>query len=263
MPNRGENAPDKRPVFSPATAGIRAAEWTVATDADSETAVIAVDSLDKTFGLEELLYEHRDTPISLVLDPDAFLLSYIKAFSERPECILPDRADMTYSTHCLRSYARHVMDVASRRGAVCDATYRDEPGLFLAGDEAVVADDLLQVPRGRITEQGMRQNIRLVIENVGALLAGEKMPAGNSTVELCRALLWQWMHHETGVLDTGRIITRELFAAWLGEELAAAEDAAATNDARHLQQAADLLANATQAAELAPSLLDQAYPLAE
>ena len=237
MPNRGENAPDKRPVFSPATAGIRAAEWTVATDADSETAVIAVDSLDKTFGLEELLYEHRDTPISLVLDPDAFLLSYIKAFSERPECILPDRADMTYSTHCLRSYARHVMDVASRRGAVFDATYRDEPGLFLAGDEAVVADDLLQVPRGRITEQGMRQNIRLVIENVGALLAGEKMPAGKSTVEL--------------------------FAAWLGEELAAAEDAAATNDARHLQQAADLLANATQAAELAPSLLDQAYPLAE
>ena len=62
MPNPSESAPAKRPGFPPDTAGIRAADWTVATDADSGATVIPVDSLDKTFALEELLYEQRAAP---------------------------------------------------------------------------------------------------------------------------------------------------------------------------------------------------------
>ena len=62
---------------------------------------------------------------------------------------------------------------------------------------------------------------------------------------------------------TGRIITFELFDTWLGEELALAGAAADTVAADKLQQAADLLAEATQSATLAPSLLDEAYRLAE
>ena len=64
------------------------------------------------------------------------------------------------------------------------------------------------------------------------------MAAAGSTIELCRAQLWQWVHHETGVLDTGRIITPELFADWLAEELAALEDSATEIEPGCLRQAA-------------------------
>ena len=89
------------------------------------------------------------------------------------------------------------------------------------------------------------------------------MPAGNSTIELCRAQLWQWVHLETGVLDTGRIITLELFDTWLGEELAIAEATAETFEPGQLRRAAELLAGTTHSVTLAQSLVDEAYRLAE
>lgn len=263
MTSRGEAAEPRLPGFAAASAAIRDAAWTVAADAGGEPATIVVDSLDKTFRLEELLHAGRDRNQSVVLDPDGYLFDYIRTFSDRPECVLPDRADMTSSTHCLRSYTRHVLDVASRRGARIDAPDGDEPGLFLIGDERVVAEDLLQVPRGRITEQGMRQNIQLVLRAVAAILDGDPPAERASTIELCRAQLWQWVRHETGVLDTGRIITPELFERWLAEELAAAKASDTDVDAASLEAAAELLQRVTVTAALTPSLVDEAYRLAE
>ena len=263
MQSPDETGDDKRPAFPVDAAGIRDSDWTVVGQ-DGAT-VIVVDSLDKTFGLEELLYEQRDTAVTLKLEPDAYLLSYIMTFSTRPECILPDRADMTYSTHCLRSYMRHVLDVAGRRNVQVQGAPEQDVDPFLAGDERVVAEDLLQVPRGRITENGVRDNIRIVLQGTIDLLAARDTVQSLSTIELCRAQLWQWVHHETGVLDTGRIISTALFDAWLEEERAALAGKASASpvDARHLEQAASLLANLTHAETLAPSLADEAYRLAE
>ena len=262
MPSPGETVHDRPLAFAAKTADLRAADWAVAAGAAKQV-VVVVDSLARTFGLEELLHAQRDAAVTLRLDPDGFLCSYIQAFSDRPQCVLPDRADISYSTHCLRSYARHILDVAARRGAAVATPFGDEPGLFLAGDERVVAEDLLQVPRGRITEPGLRQNIRTALEGIAAILAGSDPEAGSSTIELCRAQLWQWVQHETGVLDTGRIVTAELFDSWLDEELAAAVNSGVAHDPAHLQQAANLLGTMTRAATLAPSLVDEAYRLAE
>lgn len=262
MPSRGEIAHDKPLAFAPETADLRAAEWTVASDPENPVTIV-VDSLRKTFGLEELLHAERDSAVAIDLDPEGYLFSYIQSFQDHPECVLPDRADITWSTHCLRSFARHVLDVAVRRGANVEAPFGDEPILFLAGDERVVAEDLLQVPRGRITEKGMRENIRTVLQGVAAILAGGAPEVGASTIELCRAQLWQWVQRETGVLDTGRIITAELFNAWLDEELAATPGADAACEPRHLQEAARILGDMTLAAALAPSLVEEAYRLAD
>lgn len=262
MQSPGQTEHNKRPAFAADAAGIRESEWTVATAPDSSE-VVVVDSLDKTFGLEELLYAKRDAAVTLQLDPEAYLFSYIKTFSKRPECVLPDRADMTYATHCLRSYARHVLDVAGRRHAKVQGAPEQGADPFLAGDERVGAEDLLQVPHGRITERGVRDNLRIVMHGTLDLLAGRETDQSLSTVELCRAQLWQWVHHDTGVLDTGRIIAPALFDAWLAEERALLANSTAKVDAAHLDQAARLLAELTHADTLAPSLVDETYRLAE
>ena len=41
-----------------------------------------------------------------------------------------------------------------------------------------------------------------------------------ATAEISRAQLWQWVHHEAGVLDDGRRITLELVRRLLADELA-------------------------------------------
>jgi malate synthase len=40
-----------------------------------------------------------------------------------------------------------------------------------------------------------------------------------ATAEIARSQIWQWIHHERGVLDDGRKVTLELYKAILGEEL--------------------------------------------
>ena len=264
MSTRGRAAPSDPPAFAPENA-VRDSEWQVAAAGQGDPVVIVVDTLEKTFGLEELLHEVRDRAVTLQLDPDGFLFSYIRTFSDRPDCVLPDRSDMTYSTHCLHSYVRHVLDVAARRKAeVLDAPTVGLD-LFLTGDQPVVAEDLLQVPHGRITEAGMRENIRIAIDGVAALLTAprdEKTPA-TSRAELARTQLWQWLQHETGVLDSGRIITAELFDEWLGEELAALIEEEREPKAASLQKASRVLGEMTRSADLAPDLAAEAYRLAE
>lgn len=222
--------------------------------------ILVVDTVQATLELDEILKELRDFRTALRLCPSGYLFSYIKTFSERSECVLPDRADMTPTTHCLRSYARHVHEIAQRRGVpILDDTAPLDDSPF-AGDERVVAADLLQVPRGRITEQGVRGNIKTALQHLAGIGTGHATDA-----ELARAQLWQWVHHDTGVLDSGGIINAALVEKWLAEELeqltlALQEDGP---PAAALQQAAQQLIEATRADEIAPFLTPEAYRSAE
>jgi malate synthase len=88
----------------------------------------------------------------------------------------------------------------------------------------VTAKDLLQVPTGDITEDGVRANIRVGIQYVEAWLQGNGcVPLYNlmedaATAEISRAQLWQWIKHEA-ILNNGSAITNERFQLWLKEEL--------------------------------------------
>jgi malate synthase len=133
----------------------------------------------------------------------------------------------------------------------CDGTWVAHPGLVPVAkavfdqhmpqpnqydrqrpDVNVSAKDLLNFqPEKPITEAGLRNNISVGIQYVGAWLAGEgAVPVFNlmedaATAEISRSQIWQWIRSPKGVLEDGRKVTVELFRQLLGEELAKVKSA--------------------------------------
>ena len=178
--------------------------------------ILRVDSLWAAFELDEIVHELRGCLTALHASHDGFLAGFVGVFHRFPEYVLPDRADMTGDTHFLRSFSRHVAETARRHGV---AVAGDAGGTDPEPAGRIEAADLLLVPRGRITERGMRENIGVALRYLGR----DDEPTAEETdaAELARALLWQWVRHETGVLDIGRIVTPEMFRALLDDEAAA------------------------------------------
>ncbi len=94
-------------------------------------------------------------------------------------------------------------------------------------DVNVTAKDLLNFqPQAPITEQGLRTNINIGIQYMGAWLAGTGcVPIFNlmedaATAEISRAQIWHWIRSPKGVLDDGRKVTKELFQSLVPQELA-------------------------------------------
>ena len=94
-------------------------------------------------------------------------------------------------------------------------------------DVQVSAKDLLDFkPEAPITEAGLRNNISVGIQYIGAWLAGNGcVPVYNlmedaATAEISRSQIWQWMRSPKGVLDDGRKVTKDMFRKMLPEELA-------------------------------------------
>lgn len=92
-------------------------------------------------------------------------------------------------------------------------------------DVKVSAEDLLQVPKGEITEQGLRTNVNVAIQYMAAWLGGTgSVPLFNlmedaATAEISRAQIWQWIHHPKGILVDGRKVTKELVEVIIEEEM--------------------------------------------
>jgi malate synthase len=94
-------------------------------------------------------------------------------------------------------------------------------------DVHVGAADLLKFePETPITENGVRLNINVAIQYIGAWLAGQgAVPIFNlmedaATAEISRSQVWQWIRSPKGKLDDGRKVTREMVAAMIPEEVA-------------------------------------------
>ncbi len=93
-------------------------------------------------------------------------------------------------------------------------------------DVKVTARELLDFrPEAPITEAGLRNNISVGIQYLGAWLAGNGcVPVFNlmedaATAEISRSQIWQWIRSEKGKLDDGRRVTKALFRHLLAEEL--------------------------------------------
>jgi malate synthase len=88
----------------------------------------------------------------------------------------------------------------------------------------ITADNLLEVPAGRITVSGLRRNIDVGLRYIESWLRGNGcVPIYNlmedaATAEICRAQTWQWIRFAAR-LDDGRAITSELHEELLREIL--------------------------------------------
>ncbi len=127
----------------------------------------------------------------------------------------------------------------------CDGTWVAHPGLVPVAkqvfdqhmpepnqtfkqrpDVSVSAKDLLDFrPESPITEAGLRNNINVGIQYLGAWLAGNGcVPVFNlmedaATAEISRSQIWQWIRSGKGKLDDGRKVTKELFRTLHADEL--------------------------------------------
>lgn len=92
-------------------------------------------------------------------------------------------------------------------------------------DVQVKAGDLLEVPSGAITEQGLRTNISVGIQYITSWLRGQGaapihfLMEDTATAEISRAQVWQWIRHPKAVLEDGREITFELYVKMRKEEM--------------------------------------------
>jgi malate synthase len=90
-------------------------------------------------------------------------------------------------------------------------------------DVRVTAKDLLAVPQGEITEEGLRWNIDVGLQYLESWLRGSGcVPIYNlmedaATAEICRAQVWQWVRHGARLSD-GRPVTQEMVRQVIAEQ---------------------------------------------
>ena len=269
---------------------------------------VLIETILAAFEIEEILYQLRGYIVGCNCGRWDYIFSFIKKFHKDPEFVLPDRSEVTMTTHFLRSYSQLAIQTCHRRKAYAiggmaaqipiksdseanetalakvradkereasdghDGTWVAHPGLVpiameifdehmpgpnqldrLLEDVEITAEDLLQVPEGKITEQGVRTNISVGVQYMAAWLGGNGcVPLYNlmedaATAEISRAQLWQWLHHDSCSLDDGRPVTRGLIEELLTDEIAKLEQELGTEafQAGNYSQAADLLEQIT------------------
>jgi len=94
----------------------------------------------------------------------------------------------------------------------------------LREDVRVSAPDLLQVPQGTRTEEGLRLNVRVGIQYIESWLRGNgcvplySLMEDAATAEISRAQVWQWLRHGA-TLEDGRRVTPELIRSVIDDEM--------------------------------------------
>ncbi|MFJ2031019.1 malate synthase A [Streptosporangium sp. NPDC087985] len=98
----------------------------------------------------------------------------------------------------------------------------------LREDVSVSAADLLAVSKtpGDITEAGLRNNVDVALRYLAAWMGGlgavaiHNLMEDAATAEISRSQIWQWIHNDIELADTGTVVTKELVERIIDEELA-------------------------------------------
>ena len=246
-------------------------------------ATVLIETILAAFEMDEILYELRGHIVALNAGRWDYIFSVIKKFRQRPDFLLPDRAQITMTVPFMRAYTELLVQTCHKRGAhaiggmaafipsrkdpqvneaalskvredklrestdgfdgtwvahpdlvpvakeVFDNVLKDEPHQKekLREDVKVSANDLLNfnIPNGQITEAGVRLNINVALQYLDAWLRGSgavgiyNLMEDAATAEICRAQLWQWIHHPSAALPDGRNVSEPLYRRFLAEEI--------------------------------------------
>jgi malate synthase len=80
-------------------------------------ATVLIETILAAFEMEEILYELRDHSGGLNAGRWDYIFSIIKKFRNRPEFVLPDRAQVTMTVPFMRAYTELLVKTCHRRGA--------------------------------------------------------------------------------------------------------------------------------------------------
>jgi len=287
-------------------------------------ATVLIETIFAAFEMDEILYELREHSAGLNCGRWDYIFSFIKKFLNRPEFVLPDRAEVTMTVPFMRSYSLLAIKTCHKRNAHAiggmaahipvkndpaaneeafekvkkdkireatdghDGTWVAHPGLvpiaLIAFNEympnknqinlqldglQITRENLLEIPKGVITEEGLRTNISVGIQYIESWLKGKgAVPINNlmedaATAEISRAQLWQWINNPKGQLNDGRKITKELFLTTLDDELRKIKSAVGEYSFEHGKylQAAELFKELTIADQFVEFLTVPGYEL--
>ncbi len=117
-------------------------------------ATVLIETILAAFETEEIIYELRDHMAGLNCGRWDYIFSFIKKFKHRPEYLFPDRAQVTMTRHCMRSYALQVIKTCHRRGAhamggmAAQIPIKDDPDLNAAALAKVREDKIREATDG-------------------------------------------------------------------------------------------------------------------
>src|SRR6185312_14918624 len=80
-------------------------------------ATVLIETILATFEMDEILYELREHSAGLNCGRWDYIFSFIKKFSNDPHAMLPDRGQVTMTTHFMRSYSKLAVKTCHRRNA--------------------------------------------------------------------------------------------------------------------------------------------------
>ncbi len=109
-------------------------------------ATVLIETIMAAFEMDEILWELRDHSAGLNCGRWDYIFSFIKKFAEDPNCVMPDRGQVTMTTHFLRSYSLLLIKTCHRReihamgGMAAQIPIRDDPAANEAAMEKVRAD---------------------------------------------------------------------------------------------------------------------------
>ena len=79
-------------------------------------ATVLIENILASYEMDEILYELRDHSAGLNCGRWDYIFSAIKKFRHHPHFILPDRAQVTMTTHFMRAYSLLLIKTCHRRG---------------------------------------------------------------------------------------------------------------------------------------------------
>ncbi len=117
-------------------------------------ATVLIETIMAAFEMDEILWELKDHSAGLNCGRWDYIYSFIKKFAEDPACVMPDRGQVTMTSHFLRSYSLALIKTCHRReihamgGMAAQIPIRNDPAANEAAMDKVRADKLREAGDG-------------------------------------------------------------------------------------------------------------------
>jgi malate synthase len=117
-------------------------------------ATVLIETILAAFEMDEIIYELREHSAGLNCGRWDYIFSFIKKFRNRPEFVLPNRAQVTMERHFLSSYVTLLIETCHRRGVhamggmAAQIPIKNDPAANELALEKVRQDKLREVRAG-------------------------------------------------------------------------------------------------------------------